>query len=338
MPTAPFFFANARGVGYYRSTYPAEVYKKLVAQVETGLTPTERIILAGDEWAQVRANSVPVGDYFDLVAALKSDTNDAVVSSTLGGISAIKGRVASTPAQRDAISAWIRSTFAPVYAKLPAPSAQEAPNARALRTTLFGLLGASKDPAVLAEASALAGKYLADPTSVEPTLAHTALSITVENGDAKLFDQLQKIFETSTDPERQEGALRLLPQFNNPELTARALDYAVSGKVRNQDAAVLIIIALSKPESREQAWSFIKNNWTKVQSQLTTAMGGYLVSSTGSFCSADAREDVKQFFATHPVPSSDRALKTATERIDGCIELRTLQGPNLDKWLAAQSK
>jgi aminopeptidase N len=338
VPAAPFFYANARGVGYYRSAYPADIYKKLVAQVETGLTPTERILLTGDEWAQVRANSVPVGDYLDLLAALKSDTNDAVVSSTLGGLFAIKGRIASTQAQRDAIDAWVRSTFAPVYAKLPAPTPQDTPNARALRTTLFSLLGDSKDPAALAAARTIAAKYLTDQNSVEPSLALTSLAITVKNGDTELFNQLQNIFETSTDPERQIGALRLLPQFKHPELIQRALDYAVSGKVRNQDAAVVISIALSRPESREQTWNFIKKNWTKVQAQLTTAMGGYLVSSTGSFCSSDAREDVKQFFAAHPVPSSDRALKTATERIDGCIELRTLQGPNLDKWLAAQSK
>jgi len=336
-PSAPFFFANARGVGYYRSAYPAELYKKLVAQVETGLTPTERILLTGDEWAQVRANSLPVGDYLDLLAAVKNDSNDAVLNSTLGGFSAIKGRVASTQAQRDALNAWVRATFAPVYAKLPAPTAQDTPNARALRTTLFGLLGSSKEPSALAEARTIAAKYLSDPTSVDPTLAHVALSITVENGDAQLFDQLQKIFETSTNPERQEGALRLLPQFNNPELVQRALDYAVSGKVRNQDSAVLIIIALSKPETREQAWNFIKDNWTKVQAQLTTAMGGYLVGSTGTFCSAEAREDVKQFFTTHPVPSSDRAFRNALEHIDGCIELRTLQGPNLDKWLTTHN-
>ena len=43
------FFANAGGTGYYRTSYAANVYKALVAQVETGLTPTERISLIGDE-------------------------------------------------------------------------------------------------------------------------------------------------------------------------------------------------------------------------------------------------------------------------------------------------
>jgi aminopeptidase N/puromycin-sensitive aminopeptidase len=337
-PAAPFVFANARGVGYYRSTYPPEVYKKLVAQVETGLTPTERIGLTGDELAQVRANTATIGDYLDLLAALKTDPNATVLGSTLGGISAIQWQIASSKEQRNTLNAWLRANFAPLYAKLPAATPNDAPNARELRAALFGLLGNSKDPAVVAEAHAIAEKYLTDPTSVDATLGQTALAITVQNGDAALFDRLQKIFETSTDPERQESSLRLLVQFDDPALQRRALDYVVSGKVRNQDAAIQLIIALQKPESRELAWNFIKDNWTKVQAQLTTAMGGYLVSSTGSFCSTEAREDVKQFFTAHPVPSSDRAFKNALERIDGCIELRTLQGPNLEKWLATQAR
>jgi aminopeptidase N/puromycin-sensitive aminopeptidase len=67
-------------------------------------------------------------------------------------------------------------------------------------------------------------------------------------------------------------------------------------------------------------------------------MGAVLVSSTGSFCSASARDDVKQFFAAHKVAASDMALKQAIEHIDGCIELRSLQEPNLKQWLATQPK
>jgi aminopeptidase N/puromycin-sensitive aminopeptidase len=47
---------------------------------------------------------------------------------------------------------------------------------------------------------------------------------------------------------------------------------------------------------------------------------------------------VEQFFATHKVASSDKSLKHALESIDGCVELRALQEPNLKKWLGAQPK
>jgi aminopeptidase N/puromycin-sensitive aminopeptidase len=75
-----------------------------------------------------------------------------------------------------------------------------------------------------------------------------------------------------------------------------------------------------------------------VKTQLTPELGNILVESASSFCSVGAREDVKAFFTEHKVPSADRALKHSIENIDGCIELRALQEPNLKQWIAAQPK
>jgi aminopeptidase N/puromycin-sensitive aminopeptidase len=337
-PSTGLFFANAGGKGYYRTAYPPGIYRALVAGVETGLSPTERISLIGDEWAQVRANKAPVGDFLDLVTAVKADPNAEVVSTALGGVNAIVERVAATPEEKSALSAWLRATFEPELAKLGPPAGADSSNTRELRAQIFGVLGYyGQDPAVLAQARQLAEKYIADPASGDPTLSQTALYIAARSGDAALFDKLQKVYETSTNPEFQEGALRLLALFADPALVQRSLNYAVSGKVRNQDAAIQFAIALQIEESRGQAWKFIQDHWDKVQAQFTTALGADVVDSAGSFCSADARDDVKQFFSTHKVAASDVALKHALERIDGCIELRALQEPNLKQWIAAQA-
>ncbi len=338
-PKDTLFYANAAGKGYYRSSYPASEYAALVAQVETTLTPAERISLIGDEWAQTRANKTPIGAYLDLVAAVKNDPEAEVVSEATSGLRAAYSRVASTTEERNALAAWIRTTFEPQYVRLGLPASTDSANTRELRADLFALLGNyGKDPAVLAQARETAAKYLANPGSVDATFGKSALAIAAHNGDAALFDQLQKVAETSTNPEFQEGALRLLAVFEDPVLVQRSLDYATSGKVRNQDAIIQFAIALQNDKNREQAWKYIQNNWEKVQAQFTTEMGAELVSSTGSFCSAEGRTSVEQFFSTHKVASSDKSLKHALERIDGCVELRTLQEPNLKKWLETQHK
>jgi len=332
-----FFFANANGKGYYRSAYSPATYSRIVANIESELSPTERISVIGDEWAQVRSNKASVGDYLDLAAALKGDENAEVVSSALGGVDAIVERVAATPKEKATLAAWIRRTFSPQLEKLGASKPTDSPNTDQLRALLFGVLGNyGNDPAVLSQAESIAESYIADPASVDPALGQAALAIAVNHGDAKLFDKLQNVFETSTDPVRQETALHLLAQFENPALVQRSLDYATSGKVRNQDAAIQIAVSLGTPASRDQAWSYIKSHWESVKAQLTTEMGGYLVNATGGFCSAEMRDDVQNFFASHKVAASSRVLKHATERINGCIEFRQLQEPNLKKWLAAK--
>jgi aminopeptidase N len=336
-PGVALFFANAGGKGYYRSAYPPSVYAALVANAETDLSPTERISLIGDEWAQVRANKATVGDFLNLVTALKSDANAEVVDQAQADIEPIYERVAATPEERAAFSAWVRKTFAPEYAKLGAPTASDSPNTIELRAHLFGILcNYGKDPAVLAQARQIADKYLADPSSVEPTLGQTALAIAARNGDVALFDQLQKVAETSTNPEFQEGALRLLAQFEDPALVQRSLDYAASSKVRNQDALIQYAIALRDDATRDLAWKYVKGHWETVRTLLTPELGSYLVGSAGAFCSAEARDDVNAFFTSHKVPSADRALKHSIERINGCIELRALQEPNLKRWIAEQ--
>jgi aminopeptidase N len=338
-PASGLFFANAGGTGYYYSAYTPREYAALVTGVETSLAPTERIRLIGDEWAQLRANKATVGDYLCLVAAVKADPGAEVVGNALAGVNTIFERVAATPDEKSALSAWIRRSFAPEFAKLGAPSENDSANARELRSQLFGVLGYyGKDPAVLAQASQIAQKYLSDPASVDATLGQTALSIAARNGDADLFDKLQKVAETSTNPEFQEGALRLLAEFEDPALVQRSLDYAVSGKVRNQDAAIQFAIALQIPATRDLAWKYIQSHWEKVQAQLTTEMGAVLVGSTSGFCSVASRDEVKSFFSAHKVPASELPLKHALERIDGCIELRSLQEPNLKQWIATQTK
>ncbi len=337
VPAGGLFFANAGGKGYYRSAYPPGAYAALVSGIETSLSPAERISLTGDEWAQVRSSKAPVGDYLNLAAALKDDSNAEVVSTALAGVDTIAERVAATAEEKAALGAWIHRNFAPQFANLGPPAATDTPNTRAMRGLLFGVLGYyGKDPGVLAQAAQIAEKYVADPTLVDPTLGQTALAIAARNGDAGLFDKLQKMYETSNNPEFQMGALRLLAEFEDPALVERSLNYAVSGKVRNQDVPIQLSIALQNYAARNQAWDYIKAHWDKVQAQLTTELGSYLVDSTASFCSADKRDDVQSFFATHKVPATDRALKQAIERINGCIEFRALQGPNLRQWLATQ--
>lgn len=337
-PAGDLFFANANGKGFYRSKYPADVYAKLVSRVETSLTPTERISLLGDEWAQVRANTATVGDYLDLVAAVKADPNAAVISSAAGAVDAIYERIPSTQGEKDALAAWIRKTFEPEYAKLGAPAASDTANTRELRARLFGILGnQGKDPKVLAEAREIADKYIADPSSVDPTLARTALNVAAESGNAELFDKLQKVYETSTNPEIQIGALRLLAQFEDPALEKRSLEFATSGKVRNQDAAIQVAIPMFMGGARrDMAWQFVQTHWDGVHALLTPELGNILVQSTSTFCTEDAAKEVQDFFATHPVASADRAVKHSVESIKGCAELHRLQGPNLKTWLASR--
>lgn len=334
VPAGKLFYANAGGKGYYRASYPANQYAAIVSNVESGLKPTERIAFIGDEWAQVRADKATVGDYLNLVSAVKNDSSAAVVETALGGVTTIMDRVAANQQEKDAMASWLRATFSAVFAKLGPASASDSPDRKQLRSLLFGILGTrANDPAVLAQARTLAQKFIANPASVDPEIGHTAVAIAARHGDEQLFDKLADTYQNAKNPEIKVGALYMLGMFENPELERKALDFAGSEKVRKQDAMFVYAVALQNDATRNLAWDYVKNHWSTIQNLITPELGGALAGSTGAFCSADARDDVQQFFSTHKVPSGEQAVKHAIERINGCIELRSQQEPNLQKWL-----
>ena len=339
LPTysSPFLFANAEGKGYYRSTYPSPVYGQLLSHVETDLAPEERISLLGDQWALTHSGKSSVESYLDLVAAIRNDTSAEVLSQASAGLNAIDTQIAGDPAERDEFSAWVRKNFAAAYRNLGAPNANDASGKRELRAELLTLVaGLGKDEAAIAEAKSITTRSLADPSSADPTVAIAALNIAARNGDASLFDQLQKTSEEAVNPQQRATALRALTFFTDPALEKRALDYAVSGKVRNQDAASFLAAELRNRDTQDLAWQYVQDNWSKVTAQLTTFGGAYLVGGAGGFCSADRIEQVTNFYSTHKVAASERSLARAKNQIGDCIDLRAAQEANLKAWLSKQ--
>ena len=336
VPAAPFLYGNAAGTGYYRTAYDPRDYKNILANVKTGLAPAERITFVGGQFALTRAGQSAIGDYLSLAAALKADQTPGVIDVVASSLRTTRSRIAGNEKERSDLDAWIRETYSPEYARLGDPAATDSHDRSELRATLMQILGDARDQKVIAQAKEITQKRLADPASVDPTISGVALYIAAQNGDAALFDQLQKSFETMKDPVQQESALHALAAFRDPALQKRALDYASSGKVRNQDSVFVYAGGLADADTRDIAWQYIQNHWPQVKAQLTTMAGGYLVGAAGSFCSPEKRDEVANFFTTHKVAASERALTRARNTITACIDLRAMQGPKLDQWLAAR--
>lgn len=336
VPSSPLFYADANDKGYYRTEYDAADYKKILSGMESQLTPPERIGFAGNEWALMNSGRGSIGDYMGLVSALRNDPNADVIDDIASAVGTIDARIA-TPADRKLLAAWVRQQFGPAFQNVKNVTASDPVGKRQLRATLFAILGTvGRDPQVIAQAKQLTEKYITDPTSVEPLLVRPAISIATENGDSHLFDQLQQISKTSNNPDVQTTALFSLANFHNPELLRRALDYASSGQVRNQDSVFLYVSAMRNRDTRPIAWDYIQKNWDKVHAQLTTMMGAYLVGVTGTFCSNERSQQVQTFFTAHPVMAAQRAVKRATDEIHDCTVLRAAQQPKLSEWLAQQ--
>ena len=337
----PMVYVNGGAKGYYRTAYTPAQYGAIVEKAETALTPPERIGLLGDRWALVLSGQGKVGDYLDLVLALKADPNAAVLDTAHQQMRKIDSEIA-TAQDREEFRAVVRREFGPVYRALGSPVKGESFDRQQLRGILFEMLGEAQDPAVLAEAQALtarvfAANYRKDKT-LDATLSDAAVVVSASNGDAALYDKLLAVSRSSGDPEAREDALRTLARFRDPELVQRTLEYLVSGEVRNQDSWVVLVALLRDVRTRDQAWDFMRANWDKVRAQLTVSSGEDVVGATGFFCSVERRDEVTNFFAAHKVETSERTLAKAVDRINACVQLRATQERDFHRWLADQVK
>jgi len=79
----------------------------------------------------------------------------------------------------------------------------------------------------------------------------------------------------------------------------------------------------------------VKAHWQALEPKVTIFGGDTgLVNSLSSFCDAAARDDIRAFFAAHPLPAAVRTLDQTLERIDNCLELREKQTPVLTDWIS----
>ena len=242
-----------------------------------------------------------------------------------------------SPSSRPDYERWIRARFGPVLNALGLPGNASDPDERhSRRAELLTLVGETgNDADTQQRARELAAQYIANPSTLPGTIAPAVLRVAALAGDAGLYDRyLAQIRTLSAQPEEYYRFFNALPWFQDPSLVQRTLAFALSPEVRTQDTAQLIAGLIGRPSSREAAWSFVKAQWPTIIQKLGTFQGiPGIIAAVGSFCSSKDAADVRQFFMANPVPSSERALQQAFERIDNCAALVTRQQQALTAWL-----
>jgi aminopeptidase N len=326
--------ANAGAAGYYRAGYQPDAVRALANDAESKLSPAERIALQADIWASIRVGREPVGDYFAFAQGVGSDRNRAVMDDVLGRLNYI-GQYLVTDYDRESFRTWMRGYLTPMLKDVGwEAKAGESDEQSTLRSRLFNGLGYdARDPEVLAEARKVADKALDDPSSVNRQIANGALALAALNGGEDFYNRLMTALKNPKSPDEYYMYLFTLPQFSDPKLLQRTLDYAVSPDVRSQDALGVITSVMQNPEGQKQAWDFVLAHWDAVQKAGGPFASGQVIGATSSFCDAHMRDQVVDFFTAHKIEAAERTYRQSIERINNCVDLKSQQEPQLASWL-----
>lgn len=325
---------NAGATGYYRTGYQPDAIRALAKDAESKLSPPERIALQSDVWASVRVGREPVGDYLAFVQGLQSDHSRAVIQDVLGKLDFISQYLVNDR-DRDEYRMWLRQYLTPIMKDVGwDPKPGETDEQRTLRSALMNALGYdARDPEALAQARKIADRALADPASVDNELAGAALPLAAINGDSELYDRLMAGLKNPKSPEDYYLYFYTLPQFTDPKLLQKTLEYAVSPDVRSQDALSLVTGVLANPAGQQLAWDFIRQRWSDLEKAGGPFASAQVIGATSSFCDARLRDQVSEFFDAHKVEAAERTYKQSIERINNCVDLKAQQEPQLSSWL-----
>src|SRR6185436_8900416 len=328
---------NAGGAGYYYTAYSEPLRRKLVAGFGT-LTrdADERRALVADVAAQVAAGAVDVREALALAPALLADTDLEMVQDGLRLLALI---------DREALPDQLLANEQRMIRKLLGARAREvgwrnepgeAIELHELRPAVIRVSAeAGEDEQLHAEARRLSKAWLADRKAVDPDMAGTILLLAARRGDAALFDAFLAEVQRSEDREDRHLLFTSLGGFQDPGLLARALVLLLSPQIDLRDSGGLLWTAMSRRETREQAWAFYKQHFAELAARLRDDEKSWLILGANVFCDAAHRDEARAFFtepASH-VDGGPMILAMTLEGIDQCIARRERNAPGIAAFL-----
>ncbi len=325
---------NAGNIGYYRVQYPPEWFREILAGLGR-FTAGDRLSLLGDAWALAEAGRQPITRYFELVNALRDETNTAVWEEIVRRLEAVDALETERPG-RAAFRQYARTLLRPQLDRLGWDARpDEGATVPVLRDALITALGRFDDSAVVAEAFQRFDRFLKDPASLPANLRPAVFTLVGRHADAARFDQLLAFARGTVRSEEKQLAYRALAGASDAALARRALALALDPE--EMSATVMarhLLPSAFKGEHPGIAWEFVKENLDRMLARLPSfeinRFFGRFVEPLSEVALAD---DLEKILAARPESAGSKAVAKTIEAIRFRAGLKARELPPLDAWV-----
>ncbi|HEX7666448.1 MAG TPA: M1 family metallopeptidase [Polyangiaceae bacterium] len=331
-----FVTPNAHQAGYFRFQVPD---KELVPLMKAKLDPAARMGLVANSWANIQSATLDPSTFLAALKTLDGETNRFVVASESDVLSQMNDSVVDD-ANRKAFTAFVEARLGPVARKLgwqradlkKAPTPAEEQQALLRRDVMYTIGNLGQGDA-LTQSEKIAQAWLKDPTTVDPDTAPIALEIASRKAKADRFDALRNAYVKAPNPQVRVAAVRAMGGFGDPALLQKALDWAMTDEVKEQDVRYVLRAALVNPASRKIVLDWTKAHWDAALKKEPGAGRVMYLSVVGNLCEQSTLDDAKAFFGSHmnDIEGGQRPFAEDLERASNCIALRAAQAPAFDR-------
>ena len=329
---------NPDQTGFFRTNYSAALWERLEAAVATGeLSATDRLGLESDAFAMARAGYIETPRALALASAYRQETDYTVWSDLSKNLGICDSLLCGQPAH-EAFRTYAAQLHYPAFERLGWVSRRgEDHLTTLLRAKLIEALVRYGHPSVVAEALRRFDRDARGASMIEPDLRSAVYAAVVAHRGVDGYEAVLDIYRKASLHEEKVRALRVLGASSEPSLVLRALDFALSDEVRGQDTPLAVTGVSTNPLGREAAWDFLRDNWDELDARYGEGfiIARIVADTTANFHTLDRAEEVETFFALHPAPSADRAVRQSVERIRVNARWLLRDGKSIEGWLEA---
>jgi alanyl aminopeptidase len=335
---AAWAYGNAGATGYYHVAMAPADLQRLTGAGWAKLSVAERISLASDVAAMVRAGDADLGAALDLAAKLAAGSPREVVAGVQ--LARLPGRFVAGR-QRKAYEAWIVRTFGGAARALgwrPPPRIRvrgsivaETYDQERERREVVPLVADAGDATLRAQAQQLAAKWRDLPASIRGPVIAIAAS------DPRTFAMLAAALPKETDRPRRYDLTDAIAGVRDPARVKQALAFALDPGLDGREKTRLLEGVRREPGPIAAEQAFFRDHLDEVVASLPEQGKAKLAEIVTRACDAATRDALATrvtdtFTKTLGGP---RAVAQAIERMDQCIAQKALLAPALAKRFGA---
>jgi cytosol alanyl aminopeptidase len=326
------FSANAGATGYYRTMLSAEAARR---SLETGaLGAAERVALAGDVAALMLAGEVPAADALGLVPLFARDPDHRVVSAGGELTAGIAGLVPD--AQQPQFEARVRAAYGErAHALGWAIRPGDGDDVRLLRRAVLSVMtNQGRDPELGQQAAALVGRWLEDPSVLDPELVATAIGAASASSDRPLVERLKRELFLTTDRERRELLIDGLGGVRDTGLARELVPLTLDDRLDPRESITILWRLGAHRETRRVAFDFLKANYDALAGRLPWGEASPVLDLPwvgAGLCAEDTHAEIEAFFGARAkaLVGGPRVLAQALDAVDQCVARARVQQPAL---------
>jgi hypothetical protein len=230
---------------------------------------------------------------------------------------------------------WLTIYSGPARALTWHRAANDSDDRHDLRRSVLWVVG-PREPALRAEATKLADRWLTDRTGVDDDLVDTVLAAAARFGNAALFDRILAAAKAPRDRTEVGRLLRALAEFGDPALAHRALDLVLGHDFDLRESIAILEIELSRRETRDQALAFATEHLDQILPRMRSDEASWLLGfMAGVFCDTPRIDQVRALVTPRAatIDGAQLSVERGLEKAGQCVTELAREQPALEQFL-----